>query len=118
MLRLNIKYLLNLRGNKKQYSYLRDKGFSNHKIRLFFNQESSSVKIRDIEKLCLMFKCTPNALFDWEPNWGQKLADDHPLHSLTKQQSINLADLTVDMSPEELKEFSEKVMNLKKEVSK
>lgn len=118
MLKFNVPYLLNFRGVKQHYSYLRGLGFSNHKIRLFLKEANLSLKLKDIEFLCVTLKCTPNDLFNWEPNWGQELAADHPLHSITKHPGVNLADMTSDMSVEEIAEFTKRIAEVKKEIKK
>lgn len=113
MLKLNTNYLTNLRGIKQSYSFLRKNGFSNHKIRLFHSGNTSSIKLNDLEHLCKILKCTPNDILDWQPDKENKTPENHPLHKLTKKESINLSKITNDMNPEKLVEFSEKVLEIK-----
>ena len=118
MLKLIINELINLRGIKKPHAFLRKQGLSNHKISEYQSGKAKSFKIKDIEHLCKVFICTPNDLFSWDPDINSKLPDEHPLNKLKKQASINLAEITTDMSLEELAEFSQKVVEIKTEIKK
>ena len=116
MLRLNIKYLMNLRGIKNPYTFLRMHGFSNHKIRLFQKGANNSIQIRDIETLCVILNCAPNDLFDWTPSGKQDLPGNHPLRKLVKKPAVNLEEFTYDLNPDELAEFYNKVKAVKDEM--
>ncbi len=116
MLKLRINDLINIRGIKRPFTFLRKHGFSNHKIRLFQSGKANSFNIKDLEYLCEILNCTPNDLFNWEPDVNNMLPDAHPLYKLIKSPDINLAEITTDMSTEEFAEFSKKVLEIKNEV--
>lgn len=116
MLNLDVNPILNLKGIQRKYTYLRQNGFSNHKIRYFLNGNSSSVKLNDIEKLCTILGCTPNDLFDLKLNSDEDLPAEHPLRSIAKEERFDITGLTTDMSLAELIEFSRRLKEVKREI--
>lgn len=115
MLRLNINYLMNLRGIKNSYSFLKKHGFSNHKIRLFHHKANRSVNLDDLEYFCTIFNCTPNDLFDWSPDKSRDIPSDHLLRTLAKDTTLDITELTKNMNPDELKALFNRVKEFKEE---
>ena len=37
---------------------------------------------REIERMCLILRCTPSDLFEWIPEEGVPVDDNHPMHKL------------------------------------
>lgn len=118
MLILNTRELTNRRGIKHAYKFLRENGFSKHKIRLFHTGKCNNIKLKDLEKLCEIFNCTPNDIFNWKPDIESKLAANHQLHKLEKKTGVNLAEITTDMSNEEVEDFSKRIEALKNDMKK
>lgn len=65
MLRLDLEYLIRLRGVKQAYAYLRNHGFSEGEARCLLNPERRVISFEMMTRLCSFFECTPNDLFDW-----------------------------------------------------
>jgi len=44
--------------------------------------------LREVERLCELFRCTPNDLLEWEPSPEQAAIADHPLKPLERAKKV------------------------------
>jgi DNA-binding Xre family transcriptional regulator len=83
MLKLNIQRILAGRAIDRPYTYLVKQGFSKNLAFRLKAGKMKQVNLADIEKLCLMFQCTPNELLEWSP--AEKAnAENQPLRELIR----------------------------------
>ncbi|MCD9187051.1 MAG: helix-turn-helix transcriptional regulator [Pyrinomonadaceae bacterium] len=116
MLIFNPKRIFALRGVESASGMLARNGFLPSTATRFLQADTSLVKIRSIEKVCVLMNCTPNDLFEWKPDNKTVLAENHPLNTLKREgQMKNLRELLQDMPVEKLAEVENFVNNLKKE---
>lgn len=52
------------------------------------NNRNKGVNIRNLEKLCLLLKCTLNDFFDWVPGKNDIDIEHHPLNALKRGDKI------------------------------
>lgn len=57
------------------------------------NDRTRQLKVKDVEKLCLILNCTPNDFFDWIPEKNDINMENHPLNALKRSDKIALAQL-------------------------
>jgi DNA-binding Xre family transcriptional regulator len=86
MLKLNIQRILAGRAIERPFTYLVKQGFSKNFAFRLNAGKMRQVKLSDIEKLCVMFHCTPNELLEWIPAEKANTAN-HPLRDLIRINS-------------------------------
>ncbi len=118
MLKYNFKRLLQLRGISKPLAFLTNKGFSYSEAFNISHNKFIALKISQIEKLCNLFKCTPNDLFEWTPKTKEEDNPNHPLYSLKRdeEESItkSLSELPIEIIQHLKKVIDETKNNLNK----
>lgn len=114
MLKLNINRVFAIRGVTKVVNFLVDNGFTRSSAVHLYNFEASSVKIKNLEKVCRMLKCTPNDLFEWRPREGETPLDEtHPLNTLRREKSNDIKRLMNDLPLEKLNDVEDFLKDLK-----
>lgn len=114
MLYFDIKRLLALRGIERPRLFLMKNGFASQTANNFMTNRVGQIKRENIEKLCVLFNCTPNDLMSWRPDEGA--ADDHPLKPLYRDASPkSISQLARDLPPEKLSRLEEIINELKSE---
>ena len=63
MIKLKVLELLDKKGKTKYWLY-KQLGMSYHNFSRMINNQTKSIRYENIEKLCLLFECTPNELFE------------------------------------------------------
>ena len=79
MLSYNFKPILELRGVTKPFGYLRKNGFSQNLSYRITSENTGSLHLKVVERLCKLLNCTPHDALVWKPD---KPADDNPKHPL------------------------------------
>ena len=79
MLSYNFKTILELRGVTKPFGYLRKNGFSQNLAYRITSEDTGSLHLKVVERLCKLLNCTPHDALVWKPD---KPADDNPKHPL------------------------------------
>ena len=64
MIKLRVKELLEENGKTKYWLY-KQLGMSYQNFSRMINNETKSIRYENIETMCLLFKCTPNDLFEF-----------------------------------------------------
>jgi len=116
MLKYNLKRLINNRAVLQPVGYLKKFGFSFTTSSRLVGGRFSTLKLSQLENLCIAFNCTPNDLLEYIPDEKIK-TKDHPLTTLirneqTKKVNEILNDIPIDM----LSAFTNKIDELKKEM--
>lgn len=63
MIKLRVKQLLEENGKTKYWLY-KQLGMSYQNFSKMINNETKSIRYENIETLCILFKCSPNDLFE------------------------------------------------------
>jgi DNA-binding Xre family transcriptional regulator len=98
-IRLNVNRLVAQRLVQKPQVYLRSKGFTETETRNLLAADRISVKVKMLERLCIVFQCLPNDLFDWEGS------EEHYLNALRKRPAPDLKTLLSKLPPEKVQEL-------------
>lgn len=105
MLSLNIDRHCRIRNWLVSATFLRREGFSHWVSHRLVSRKNINLRFKDLERLCILFKCTPNDLLEWTPeNEAEAKNEQHPLASLKKEN--NRVDDLRNLSFSQLKEIS------------
>lgn len=115
MLYFNIKRLLELRGIDKPYAFLIKNGFVSQTASNIINNQIARITPAQMEKLCLLFNCTPNDLFDWRAGANSVVPENHPLRTLVKEKNPpQISQMVKDIPIQRLGELEALINELKK----
>jgi len=117
MLVVNLKRVFADKGIGEPRKFLVKNGFSSFVAHELLNNVQPHFKYKHVEKLCVLLKCTPDALLDWIPDKDAGIDDAHPLQKLKvrgDRQSIT-AKLN-ELSPEGIEKVRGFLDELKKNV--
>lgn len=118
MLKYNIKALCTARGITKPVGHLIKAGINPNMASQLINNKVVAIKPAVIEKLCTHLNCTPNDLMEWIPEQNTN-TQNHPLETLMhKQLPQHLQTIVADIPVNKLKQFEEKMLELKNELLK
>lgn len=92
MIHYNFERILKARGVERTFSYLRQAGFSDNFATKIKRNKVARLNLREIERLCVLLRCTPNDLYEWTPDNDSQVDKEHPLHKIRKSDKI--IDLT------------------------
>jgi DNA-binding Xre family transcriptional regulator len=95
-LRLNVKRLVDQRQPHGGVLYLRSKGFTLGEARKLLDPKRMAVKVTMLTRLCTVFGCLPNDLYDWQGT------ESHPLNTLRKQPVPDLVALLANLPAHEV----------------
>lgn len=84
MLRYNFSRIFKIKGIERPYSFLINHGFSDRLASRLHRNEIRRIDLNTVERLCLLFQCTPDDLMEWVPDQPVKENADHPLHKLKR----------------------------------
>lgn len=111
MLIFNIQAVLKARQIERPFSFLVKSGFSRHAAHNILNNQTRSLRLDTIEKLCEILHCQPNDLLVFKPNPNQNLPESHPLNNLLyKEEEHNWQQTLKTLPLNKLKEIS-KIIN-------
>ena len=88
MLTFNFTRIFKSRGIDKPFSFLVKLGYSDNFATRIVNNRIERLNLKDIEKLCILFQCTPNDLIEWIPENSDSTNDNHPLISLKRNDKV------------------------------
>jgi len=110
MLKFDFPRVFKARGIDRPFSFLVNYGYSTNMATRIVNNRTRQVNLRDIEKLCMILKCTPNDFFDWVPGKSDINMENHPLNALKRSDKSVLAQLINDIPMDKLADI-EKLIN-------
>lgn len=88
MLTFNINRLLKIRAVEKPFAYMVASGFSTDFSSRMIKEKTRRMDLRMVERLCELFRCTPNDLIEWEPSPEQAAVENHPLKPLERAKKV------------------------------
>ena len=105
MLVFNFSRAFKARGVERSFSYLCEKGYSPNFASRIKNNRGKQLKLDDLEKLCLMLRCTPNDLLEWKPAASLTDPESHPLGVLIRNKQLEkLSQLLHDLPLDKLEQ--------------
>ncbi|UAY52601.1 helix-turn-helix domain-containing protein [Ferruginibacter albus] len=107
MLYLNIQRVAALRNITNLRGYLIQNGFSSNIAHRIAHNADSNIKFHYLEKLCILFHCTPNDLLQWKPDASANILENEPLKNLDHPSLGYLKNITI----EELTTMHQKLSN-------
>ena len=113
MLYLNIKRIMRLRGIDSHYHFMLKLGFAPAASRSFLSGEVVSIKLEQLEKLCVALNCTPNDLVEWRPDASQTVSETHSMNGLKRTPERDLPKLLNEIPPEKLEQILDIFQDLK-----
>ena len=106
MLYFDLDRLFTLRGIKHPYKFLIDHGFAPSTAVRFVNKRVDNMNLVFVEKLCRLFKCTPNDLLAWSPAKDELVSDSNPLKILLRNDDYSgISKLMKSLPLSELEQF-------------
>ncbi|WP_372650613.1 helix-turn-helix domain-containing protein [Draconibacterium sp.] len=113
MLRYNFERIFKARGIYRPYSYLVNAGFSgNFAVKLNKNQ-AAYIRPKEMEKLCLLLRCTPNDFFEWIPDNENTVDSKHPINNIRKTEKVVDITKTLNAVPIDKLDEIEQLINEK-----
>ena len=73
MLKLRAKTLMLAKGIAKPHGFLTRTGVNTSTATKILRNDYKNIKLQHLELLCWFVGCTPNELFEWEPDKNIKL---------------------------------------------
>jgi DNA-binding Xre family transcriptional regulator len=119
MLNYNLDRLFMQRGiGNDPIPFLIEKGFTRGQASRLVNGKLYSIPVKNVEKLCLAFRCTPNDLLEWKPDNANLLKENQPLQKLISSDSsaIDWRSVNADIPFDRIPELVEKINEIKKEI--
>ena len=111
---LNIAHICAVKNIDRPFTFLRKNGFTHNTATQLINNEVKAINLAHIEKLCLIFNCTPNDLFDYKPTQPVEQLKNNPLTAIIKnQQPVNFNELVRSLPLDKLKEIEEEIRKRK-----
>jgi hypothetical protein len=115
MLIFNPRRIFGLRGIERPNHFLVKNGYTSMIASRLLAPGLSSLKINSIGRLCELLNCTPNDLFDWKPQPGTPVPENHALRSLVRDESLrSFNELLKDLPAEKLADLHVMIDELRK----
>ena len=92
MLFYNFDRIFKARAIDKPFSFLKSYGFSSSFSSKVKQNQIGRLNSRELERLCLCLKCTPNDLMEWKPDSDVVIDEEHPIYKLHRPEA--LTDMT------------------------
>jgi DNA-binding Xre family transcriptional regulator len=118
MLKYNLERILHQKGITAPVAFLIKAGFKKTTAGRFARGKFTEISMSNLEKLCLLFRCTPNDLLEWTPARQKDRDDNQPLEKLLSSStpSFDLRHIGGDIPYDKLSDFAEKILAVKKEL--
>ena len=103
MINYNFDRIFKARGVDKPFTYLRKAGFSDNYATKIKNNKVRRIGLKELEKLCMLLRCSPNDFYEWIPEKDEQVDKDHPLNVIRKSDKV--FDLTKTLNSVPLSEL-------------
>lgn len=84
MLKYNFTRVFRAKAIERPFTFLRKNGFSDKFATKIKNNRIKRIDLNELERLCIVLKCTPNNFLEWTPDSSIQIEDNHPLNDLRK----------------------------------
>lgn len=99
MVNYNFERIFKARGIERPFTYLRKAGFSDRFASKIKQGNVRRLDLEEIERLCILLRCTPNDMYEWTPNPGDQIDENHPLNEIRKTDKILNITQTLNTVP-------------------
>lgn len=111
MITYNFDRIFKARGIERPFTYLRKAGFSDNFATKIKNNKVSRLNLREIERLCIILRCTPNDFYEWKPDQDNQVDKDHPINNIKKSdKAVNLTKILHSVPLGELDEIEKLII--------
>ena len=86
MLKYNFNRVFKARGIEKPITFLRQAGIYDAFATRMKKNQVHRMNLPTIEKICILLKCTPNDLMEWEPDSNVESFSEHPLNIMMQSR--------------------------------
>ncbi len=105
MLRYNFERILKARGILRPHTYLVKNGFPDRLATRINQNNVKRINLSTIERLCLLFKCTPNDFMEWEPDDPYQEDVSLPLNTIRQtNKALDIIKVLNDVPVDKLAE--------------
>ncbi len=87
MLKYNFARVFRARGIERPFSFLKKAGFSDNFSTKIKKNQVKRLELKEVEKLCVLLKCTPNDVLEWVPDTHAEVEETHPLSHMKKPEN-------------------------------
>jgi DNA-binding Xre family transcriptional regulator len=77
---------------------------------------AANLNLEEIERLCVLLKCTPNDFFEWTPDSDNQVNEDHPLNDIRRSDIV--IDITKTLNSVPLGQLAEIEQMIKDKINK
>ena len=116
MIQYNFDRIFKARGIERPFTYLVKAGFSDNFATKVKNNKIRRIGLKELEKLCILLRCTPNDFYEWTPDVNDKTDKDHPISIIRKSDKV--VDLTKTLNSVPLGELDEIEELIKERINK
>ena len=117
MLKFNFNRIFKARGIDRPFTHLVDLGFQRSAASRMNTGKIKSMSLKELERLCEMFECTPNDLLEWVPGKYMEDITKHPLKSLIRAESpVNIKAMLDTLPVAHLDEIEKFIQEKAKQV--
>ena len=111
MLRYNLNRMFKIKFIEHPYSYLCRNGFTKSESWRYVSSQNPNIPLAKVEKLCVLFNCTPDDLMEWKPSGSGDKREDHPLNYLRKdQKSVDFRNLIEKLPPADIINLNDEIL--------
>ena len=112
MMYFKIKELMIQKGMRPSLYKLLNAGIARTAARAYYYNSAKSIKLADLEKLCLFFNCTPKEIIGVSQNQQMPIAEHHPLIKWMEEIVPFPIQALQELNPDEIKKAHELIWNL------
>ncbi len=116
MIRYNFDKMFKARGVERPFTFLRQAGFSVNFATKIKKNKVKRLDLEEVERLCLVLRCTPNDFLDWTPESDELAGDDHPLNAIRRSDKV--IDITRTLNSVPLGQLAEIEQMIKDRINK
>jgi DNA-binding Xre family transcriptional regulator len=88
MIQYNFDRVFRARGIERPFTYLKQAGFSDNFATKVKNNRVLRLNLKEMEKLCLILRCTPNDFCEWTKDKDTQVDSDHPINSIKRSDKV------------------------------
>ncbi len=116
MLTLDLARFIETRGIQNPLQFLTKAGFTYHTAGRLLRNQIAKLDYKHLEKLCLLFNCTPNDLISWTPTSSAKLSDKVALSRLAgRKRKGNIVSKLIQLPEDKIDQLRQMLDKLASE---
>jgi DNA-binding Xre family transcriptional regulator len=113
---LNIKKILTAKGISNYQKFLKSAGFSTNQTYYLLSLSPATIRLANLEKLCIALNCTPNDLIEWTPQKSDNIPQSHQLFHLKPKETFDFKAISSDIPVSKLPELKSIIENFKSNI--